>query len=49
MQVRDAIFSPLGMTRSTFISEVDFVRDDVASPYVVEGGNYVQASIDFIK
>lgn len=48
-QIQETIFGPLGMTRSTFITDVNFDRDNVATPYVVEHGRWVAASIDFIK
>ncbi|KAL8602656.1 hypothetical protein ACOMHN_029978 [Nucella lapillus] len=48
-QMRDTIFSKLGMGNSTFVDDVDFDRDDVATPYMREQGQIKRASVDFIK
>ena len=37
------------MNRSTFIDDVDFQNDDVATPYVRESGQTLKASIDFVR
>lgn len=47
--IRDKIFTPLGMRRSTFIGDVDFSGDDVATPYVLENNKLLKASLDFVK
>ncbi|XP_076464125.1 uncharacterized protein LOC143296197 [Babylonia areolata] len=48
-QIRDALFTPLGMLNSTFVDDVDFKNDDVATPYIREDGQTVKASVDLIK
>ena len=37
------------MTSSTFASDVDFDRDDVAYPYVLEHGQMRKASTEFVR
>ena len=48
-QIQQTIFGPLGMDRSTFVDDVDFENDDVATPYVRESGQMLKASIDFVR
>nr|KAG5700687.1 hypothetical protein BaRGS_029052 [Batillaria attramentaria] len=47
--MREKVLTPLGMSRTTFISDVDFSRSDVATAYVLEHGHLEKASIDFIS
>ncbi|KAK7488400.1 hypothetical protein BaRGS_00020374 [Batillaria attramentaria] len=47
--MREKVLTPLGMSRTTFISDVDFSRSDVATAYVLEHGHLEKASIDFIR
>ncbi|XP_025104899.1 uncharacterized protein LOC112570594 [Pomacea canaliculata] len=47
--VRESIFTPLGMNRSTFVTQADF-GDNVALPMCSESGvGLVKCSLDFIR
>ncbi|KAK7104514.1 hypothetical protein V1264_019216 [Littorina saxatilis] len=48
-QMQDTIFTPLGMSRSTFLDDVNFQSDDVATPYLRESGRTLKASLDFVR